>query len=125
MVAATGACTIATLVFAGLCIPACRAQTTQPVPAIDREIDPGIAAAISAILAIDNHAHPVLPPPNDRTDRNFDALPVDNMEADTDPVAWRPDNPQLVLAWKSLWDFADSLPLDADGMKRLNKRGPR
>ncbi len=115
-----GRLTIATLVFAGLCIPACRAQTTQPVPAIDREIDPGIAAAISAILAIDNHAHPVLPPPNDRTDRNFDALPVDNMEADTDPVAWRPDNPQLVLAWKSLWDFADSLPLDADGVKRLN-----
>jgi len=111
---------ICTLLFAGLCISACRAQTAQTSPAIDRDIDPGIAAAISAIPAIDNHAHPVLPPPNDRTDRNFDALPVDNMEPDTDPVAWRPDNPQLVPAWKALWSFNGTPPLDADGMKQLN-----
>src|SRR5215470_15164245 len=58
---------------------------------VDRYIDPEIAAAISATRAIDNHAHPVLPPPDDRSDRNFDALPVDNMEPETDPIAWRPD----------------------------------
>jgi len=116
---------IATLVCLGLSLPLCRAQTEPHVSgsasAIDRDIDPQIAAAISAIPAIDNHAHPVLPPPNDRTDRNFDALPVDNMEPQTDPVAWRPDNPQLIPAWKALWGFGGPAPLDADGMKRLNE----
>jgi len=97
-----------------------RATTNSSAPAIDRDIDPEIAT-ISAIKAIDNHAHPVLPPPNGRTDRNFDALPVDNMEAETDPVAWRPDNPQLVQAWKALWNFDGVAPLDAEDMKRLNE----
>ena len=81
-----------------------RATTNSSAPAIDQDIDPEIAT-IAVIKAIDNHAHPVLPPPNGRTDRNFDALPVDNMEAETDPVAWRPDNPQLAQAWKALWNF--------------------
>jgi hypothetical protein len=115
---------IATVLLANLCFPSCRAQTAQPVSgsvlAIDGDIDPGIAAAISTIQAIDNHAHPVLPPPNDSTDRNFDALPVDNMEPQTDPVAWRPDNPQLVQAWKALWGFSGTAPLDGDGMKQLS-----
>jgi len=116
---------IAALLFAGLFAYACRAQSSQPlsgsVAAIDRDIDPEIAAAIDTIPAVDNHAHPVLPPPNDSTDRNFDALPVDQMEPDTDPVAWRPDNPQLVQAWKALWGFDHDAPVDAEGLKRLNE----
>src|SRR5271170_3505499 len=115
---------IATLVLTCLTIPLCRAQTgphvSGSVLAIDRDIDPAIAKAIAAIPAIDNHAHPVLPPPNDRTDRNFDALPVDNMEPQTDPVAWRPDNPQLIQAWKALWGFSGTTPLDGDKMKQLS-----
>jgi len=87
---------------------------------VDRDIDPEIAAAIAATRAIDNHAHPVLPPPNDRSDRNFDALPVDNMEPQTDPVAWRRDNPQLGSAWRALWGFDQPAPVDEAGMKRLN-----
>jgi hypothetical protein len=86
---------------------------------IDRDIDAGIARTIASIRAIDNHAHPVLPPPGERADRNFDALPVDNMEPQTDPVAWRADNPQLEPAWKALWGFAGKAPLDAEGLKRL------
>jgi hypothetical protein len=50
-------------------------------------VDPQLAAAISAIKAIDNHAHPVLAAPGDR---EFDALPVDSMEPQSDPVAMRP-----------------------------------
>jgi uncharacterized protein len=88
---------------------------------IDRDIDPQIAAAISSIAAIDDHAHPVLPPPNDRSDRHFDALPVENMEPQTDPVAWRPDNPQLTAAWKALWGFEQAAPVDGNQMKRLNE----
>jgi hypothetical protein len=83
-------------------------------------IDPRIANRIASIKAIDNHAHPVLPPPDDEKDRDFDALPVDNMEPETDIVAWRPDNPQLPAAWKALWGFDGTAPLDEAGMKRLD-----
>ena len=47
---------------------------------LQQSIDPGIARVIAATKAIDNHAHPVLPPPDDTRDRDFDALPVDSME---------------------------------------------
>ena len=59
---------------------------------------PDLARVIDSIRAIDNHAHPVLPPSVDPHDRNFDALPVDNMAPETDTVAWRPDNPQLAAS---------------------------
>ena len=58
-------------------------------------IDAALQKQIDAMVAIDNHAHPLLAPPNYKTDREFDALPVDHMEPATDPVAWRPENPQL------------------------------
>jgi predicted TIM-barrel fold metal-dependent hydrolase len=87
----------------------------QPAP----DIDPELARLLATAPAIDNHAHPVLPPPNLATDRGFDALPVDNMEPQTDPVAWRPDNPQLAEAWSGLWKFTEAPPLSPDGLKRL------
>ncbi len=101
-----------------LIVPAVSSQT-----AVERQIDPEIAAQIYTTKAIDNHAHPILPPPADKTDRDFDALPVDDMEPETDIVAWRPDNKELPLAWESLWNFHVPLPfdapLDAEAMKRL------
>lgn len=114
---------LAAILLIALCCFPCAAQTASAgnsTASVDRDIDAQIAATIASIRAIDNHAHPVLPPPNDRSDRNFDALPVDNMEPDTDPVAWRPDNPQLPLAWKALWAFDGAAPLDAEGLKRLD-----
>jgi hypothetical protein len=105
----------------GLLVAVAQAQQAAPENAVTRAIDPEIAGVIASIKAFDNHAHPVLPPPNDKTDREFDALPVDNMEPETDVLAWRPDNPQLVDAWKALWGFdAARLPLDADAMKQLD-----
>ena len=83
-------------------------------------VDPDLVAAIAAIPAIDNHAHPMLSPPEFATDRNFDALPVDNMEADTDPAGMRPDLPALHDAWKALFGFDGQPPLDAAGMKELD-----
>ncbi len=99
-------------------------QAPAPETAVTRAIDPEIAGWIAAAKAFDNHAHPVLPPPADPSsrppDRDFDALPVDNMEPQTDVLAWRADNPQLREAWKALWGFrAGKLPLDAEGMKQL------
>jgi hypothetical protein len=83
-------------------------------------IDPEIAAAIDSISAIDNHAHPVLAPPLDATEREFDALPVSSLEAQSDPPALRPDFPLLSAAWKALYGFDAAPPLDAAGLKRLN-----
>lgn len=83
------------------------------------EVDPQLARLIATVPAVDNHAHPVLPPPNLATDRGFDALPVDNMEPQTDPAAWRPDSLQLADAWTALWHFTEAPPLSAEALKRL------
>ena len=85
-----------------------------------QRIDPQIGRQIAAIRAIDNHAHPVLAPPLDTSDREFDALPVSSLEPQTDPVAMRPDFPLLRDAWKALYGFDVLPPLDAEGLKRLN-----
>ncbi len=59
-------------------------------------IDPALAQKIAAIKAIDNHAHPPLPDPNDH---DFDALPVEMLEPQTDPVRTRPPGkPGLTLS---------------------------
>jgi hypothetical protein len=90
--------------------PALHAQTL-----LEKQLDPELYAHILQTPAIDNHAHPVLPQDalaaQQAPDRDFDALPVDNMEPQTDVVAWRPDNPQLPLAWKALWGLELTLPL--------------
>jgi hypothetical protein len=83
-------------------------------------IDPTIAAQIAAIPAIDNHAHPLLSPPDYATDRSFDALPVDNMEPYTDPAGMRHDLPALHDAWQALFHFNGQPPLDASGLNQLN-----
>jgi uncharacterized protein len=50
-------------------------------------VDPQIAQQIAAIKAIDNHAHPPRPDP---ADKDYDALPVEMLEPQTDPVRLRP-----------------------------------
>jgi uncharacterized protein len=98
---------------------------TIAAAASGQQIDPAIAQQISAIRAIDNHAHAVLAPPLDTTDRGFDALPVDSMEPQSDPVALRPDFPLLGPAWKALYGFDTPPPLDASGSKRLDEARTR
>jgi hypothetical protein len=82
-------------------------------------IDPTLAAQIATIPAIDNHAHPLLSPPAYASDRNFDALPVDNMEPETDPANLRPTLPALHEAWQAIFHFNGTPPLDAEGLKQL------
>jgi hypothetical protein len=70
--------------------------------------DPDLAAEIGRIPAIDNHAHPVRyvaagQPP----DRYFDALPVDNMEPQSDPVNLRPGAPAIAEAARALYGGSD------------------
>src|SRR5271157_5795378 len=56
--------------------------------------DPDLLAEIQTIRAIDNHAHPVrVVSAGEPPDRGFDALPVDNLEPQSDPVNVRPGAP--------------------------------
>ena len=112
-------CGALTLVIGFPAVSAHAQQHTRAQTQTDPRVDSQIARTIAAIGAIDNHAHTVLPPPNDSTDREFDALPVDSMEPQTDPVGLRADSPQLVPAWRALWGFQGVAPLDPAGLKRL------
>jgi predicted TIM-barrel fold metal-dependent hydrolase len=93
------------------------AATTQAQSPL--AMDPTLAAQIATIPAIDNHAHPLLSPPAYATDRNFDALPVDNMEPDTDPAGMRPTLPALHDAWLAIFHFNGQPPLDDAELKEL------
>ncbi len=83
------------------------------------DIDPAIAHMLATTPAYDNHAHTVLPPPANTTDRDFDALPVDSMEPQTDPVGLREDSPQLPAAWQALWGVTLAAPLTPAALAQL------
>jgi uncharacterized protein len=100
--------------------PAQTASAAESGTAVRRDIDPQILQVIQSTAALDNHAHPVLAPPADTTDREFDALPVDNMAPQTDPVAWRADWPVLHDAWLALYGVDLKAPLDAETTKQLD-----
>jgi hypothetical protein len=68
--------------------------------------DPDLAAEIGRIRAIDNHAHPVrMVGAGEQPDRDFDALPVDSMEPQSDPLGLRPGAPGVLDAWHALYGF--------------------
>jgi len=70
-------------------------------------VDADLASEIARIKAIDNHAHPVRTVPNGAPpDREFDALPVDNMEPQSDPVNLRPGSALVMEAAKALYSTA-------------------
>jgi hypothetical protein len=109
---------ITSILLALAVAPLLHAQTL-----LEKQLDPELYAHILSTPAIDNHAHPVLPQDalasKQAPDRDFDALPVDNMEPQTDIVAWRADNPQLPLAWKALWGLDLTLPLTPAETRQL------
>jgi predicted TIM-barrel fold metal-dependent hydrolase len=89
------------------------ACTNAPQP----RVDPQLAFEIEKVKAIDNHAHPVRPgnPP----DTDFDALPVDNMEAYPEPVRTRANSPIAAEARQKMSSVDKSNPaavLDALGI---------
>src|ERR1051326_8696439 len=66
--------------------------------------DPDLLVEIQGIRAIDNHAHPVRAvAAGEQPDRGFDALPVDNMEPQSDPVNLRPGAPAMRDAGQALF----------------------
>jgi hypothetical protein len=90
--AVTALCLCATIAWSGC-------GRSQPVD---------IAEEIARIRAIDNHAHPVRVVGPGEQDREFDALPVDNMEPSSDPVYLRPGAPGIREAWGALFGYAYS-----------------
>ena len=81
----------------------CGARQTGSATA-GNDIDESLAQEIAKIKAIDNHAHPVRPvaegqPP----DMEFDALPVDHLEPQSDPVRQLPNAPIVVAAGAQLF----------------------
>jgi predicted TIM-barrel fold metal-dependent hydrolase len=73
-------------------------------PRQEPAIDAGLDSEIQKIRAIDNHAHPVrVTAAGEQPDRGFDALPVDNMEPQSDPVNLRPGAPAPAAAARALY----------------------
>ena len=61
---------------------------------------------ISAIKAIDNHAHPLTyVARNEKPDNEFDALPLDAIPAFPLPVRLNPTNPEFIHAWHDLYGY--------------------
>jgi predicted TIM-barrel fold metal-dependent hydrolase len=62
-------------------------------------VDPQLATLIAGIKAIDNHAHPVRPTLEGETpDNEYDALPVEKLEPQSDQVRDRTGSPELIDA---------------------------
>src|SRR5580704_4339817 len=94
------ACAIAPIFLAAMLLSiSCTAPTDRTA-----SVDPQIAAEIAGIKAIDNHAHPVRPTLQGETpDNEYDALPVENLEPQSDWVRDRPGSPELVNAHRQVF----------------------
>ena len=69
--------------------------------------DPSLLAEISRIKAIDNHAHPLkYVAAGEKPDDEFDALPLDAIEAFPLPLRLSPTNPEFIRAWHDLYGYA-------------------
>lgn len=67
-------------------------------------VDPQLAGEIASIKAIDNHAHPVRPTlAGEPPDTEYDALPVESLEAESDPVKDRAGSPELIEAHRAMF----------------------
>src|SRR5713101_8870216 len=71
--------------------------------------DPSLLAEISKIKAIDNHAHPLkYVSEGEKPDDEFDALPLDAIEAFPLPLRLSLTNPEFIRAWHDLFGYGYS-----------------
>jgi predicted TIM-barrel fold metal-dependent hydrolase len=86
-----------------------------------------IATDIARIRAVDDHAHPVRVVGPGEQDREFDALPVDNMEPSSDPVYLRPGAPGILEAGRALfgYSYSDLRPEHARELASLKRQAMR
>jgi predicted TIM-barrel fold metal-dependent hydrolase len=98
---------VAVCVFLGACANPPRRQL---------DIDPEIASQIAKVKAIDNHAHPLRPiSPGEKPDGEYDALPVETLEAASDPVRARANAPEMIEARRQLFHGAKSAAIGRYG----------
>ncbi|HVS83073.1 MAG TPA: amidohydrolase family protein [Pyrinomonadaceae bacterium] len=70
-------------------------------------VDRDLLAEISKIKAIDNHAHPLkYVSEGEKPDDEFDALPLDAIEAFPLPLRLSLTNPEFIRAWHDLFGYA-------------------
>ena len=87
------------LLLLAIFLTACTRPSEPAAP-----VDPQIAAEIASIKAIDNHAHPVRPTAaGEKPDTEYDALPVESLEAQSDYVRSRTGSPALLDAHRALF----------------------
>jgi len=65
-------------------------------------VDPGLAAFIATVKAVDNHTHVNSTAPDDA---DSDALPLDGLPAFSLPVRLRSDNPDWIAGYKALYGY--------------------
>jgi len=85
---------------------ACTCLLAFPVGAQTRA-DAGLVSEISKIKAIDNHAHPLkYVAAGEKPDDEYDALPLEAIEAFPLPLRLTPTNPEFIRAWHDLYGYA-------------------
>ena len=76
--------------------------------------DRDLLAEINRIKAIDNHAHPLkYVAAGEKADDEYDALPLDVIEAFPLPVRLSPTNPEFIHAWRDLFGYSHKDMTDA------------
>src|SRR6266851_10413587 len=69
--------------------------------------DRSLLAEISKIKAVDNHAHPLkYVAQGEKPDDEYDALPLEAIEAFPLPVRLSPTNSEFIRAWHDLYGYA-------------------
>src|SRR4029078_12187289 len=92
------------------------------------QVDPAIAGVIQTTKAIDNHAHPLrYVAEGQKTDDEYDALPCDTLEQAPGPVRLRPENPEWIGAWRSLYGYThnDATPEHVEDLIAAKQRAIR
>src|SRR6266852_4803916 len=69
--------------------------------------DADLVSEVSKIKAIDNHAHPLkYVAEGEKPDDEYDALPLEAIEAFPLPLRLSPTNPEFIRAWHDLYGYA-------------------
>jgi len=85
--------------------------------------DPSLLVEINKIKAIDNHAHPLRHVgEGEKPDDEYDALPLEAIEAFPLPTRLSPSNPEFINAWKFLYDYGYSDMSDAHVQELLGAK---
>src|ERR1041385_6404548 len=86
--------------------------------------DPQLLSEINKIKAIDNHAHPLrYVAEGDKPDDEYDALPLESIEAFPLPLRLSPENREFIDAWKHFYgyNYNDMLQAHTDELLTVKK----